>query len=214
VDRAVHALEAQVANSYDDWKISPAFQRTVPDAGLRFSAATGDPTPPEFDDSSWKEIKLGAPIDLESCWLRKEIVLPEVVLGQQVGGVAKLRLTTSGMGELWVNGESKGRLGREPDVELTKDAKPGQRFAVVIRASQSPGQGGLGRPGQVRLSRAELVLDRTKVVRQQVEDLVLSLRVAQKLLSFDTYQTSARNKVDLGIDRSTIDKAERTRLNN
>src|SRR5262249_59610679 len=41
----------------------------------------------------------------------------------------------------------------------------------------------------------------------------LSLRVAQKLLGFDTYQTSARNKVDPGTDRSTADPVEKRRLN-
>jgi alpha-mannosidase len=64
------------------------------------------------------------------------------------------------------------------------------------------------------VSRAELFLERAQAMRQQLEDLILSLRAGQKLLSFDTYQTNARNKVDPGIDKSAIDKAERTRLNN
>src|SRR5260370_4944392 len=49
-------------------------------------------------------------------------------------------------------------------------------------------------------------------MRQRVKDLALSLRVGQKLPSFATFQASARQKVDPGVDHSTSDKAERTRL--
>ena len=84
---------------------------------------------------------------------------------------------------------------------------------IAIRASQSPGQGGVGRPGTVRLSKAELVLSAVEPRRRMIEELALSLRVGQKLLSFDTYQTSASKKTDPHTDKSTIDKAERSRLN-
>ena len=213
VDRVAQTLEAVASSSQDDWKIGPAFQRTMPDGGNpHWSAFTGDPTGRDFNDSSWKSFKLGDPIDLESCWFRKEIALPQRVLGHSVSGSVKLRLSFSGTGELWVDGVSKGRPGAH-DVELTNDAKPGQTFMIAIRASQSPGQGGVGRSGPVRLSKADLLLGKAEQTQKQLEDFALSLRVAQKLLSFDTYQTNARTKTDPHVDNSEIDKAERTRLN-
>ena len=213
VERVAQALETLAASSVDDWKISAAFQRLTPDGGAPlWSAFTGDPTRADFDDSKWTSFKLIEPIDLESCWLRKKIALPQRVLGQPVSGSVKLHLSFSGTGELWVDGASKGRPGAD-DVELTQDAKPGQTFLLVIRASQSPGQGGVGRGGPVRLSKAELIVAKSEATRKQIEDLALSLRVGEKLLSFDTYQTNARIKTDPRVDRSEIDKAERTRLN-
>ena len=210
VDRVARALESVASSSADDWKLSSAFRRLVPDGGAPYwSAISGDPTQRGFDDSSWTRIKLGDPIDVEPCWLRKEIVLPQTLLGQPVSGSATLRLSFSGSGELWLNGENKGKPG---DVELTKDAKPGQTYVIAIRASQSPGQGGVGRPGTVRLSKAELVLSAVEPRRRMIEELALSLRVGQKLLSFDTYQTSASKKTDPHTDKSTIDKADRSRL--
>ncbi len=212
VDRVTQALETLSAASFDDWKVSPALQSMAPDGGASLWLFTGDPTRPDFDDSRWKDVKLGEPIDLESCWMRKAIVLPEHLFGQPVSGSVKFRLSSAVALELWVNGQSKGGLGRNPEVELTNDAKPGQRFVVVVRATRVTSGSG-SRPGPLRLSRAELFLERAQAMRQQLEDLILSLRAGQKLLSFDTYQTNARNKVDPGIDKSAIDKAERTRLN-
>ena len=213
VDHVAEALETLAAGIQNDWKIGPAFQRVAPDGGtLDWSTSSGDPRRRDLDDSGWKSIRLGEAADFESCWLRKEITLPERMLGQPVNGSVKLNLSLSGTGELWVDGESKGRLGARA-VELSKAAKPGQSFVVAIRASQSLGQGGLGKGGPVRLSKAELVLASAEPARQQIEDLALSLRVAQKLLSFDTYQTNARAKTDPGIDKSTVEKAERARLN-
>src|SRR5262245_14746775 len=213
VDRVAQALENSATVPQEDWKLSPAFQRIVPDGGAAYWAAfAGDPRQRDFDDSSWKTFKAGEPIDLEACWLRKLIVLPQRVLGQPMSGSVKLHLTFSGTGELWVDGTSQGRQGAH-DVELTKEAKPGQTFLVAIRASQSPGQGNVHRPGPIRLTKAELILANAEPTRKQIEDFALSLRVAQKLLSFDTYQTNARAKADPGIDKSQIDKAERIRLN-
>jgi len=211
VDRVAQELENLAAGSVDDWKLSPAFRRIAADGGAPYwSAISGDPTQRGFDDSSWTRIKLGGTIEVDPCWLRKEIALPQSVLGQPVSGSAKLRLSFSGSGEVWLNGENRGRPG---EVELTRDAKPGQTYVIAIRATQSPGQGGVGRPGAVRLSRAELVLSSAEARRRSIEELALSLRVGQKLLSFDTYQTSASKKTDPHTDKSTIDKAERSRLN-
>jgi len=213
VERTAAALERSASAPLEDWKVGPAHQVVSLDGGTaHWSALGGDPAGPDFDDSKWATVKLGNPIELESCWLRKQLVLPPRLLGQPVSGLIKLRLTLSGTGDLWVNGESKGRAGHG-DVDLAQDAKPGQTFLLALRVSQSAGQGGIGKGGPVRLSKAELVLAGAEPIRTEVEDLALSLRVGEKLLSLDTYQTNARTRTDPGVDRSQIDKAERARLN-
>src|SRR5690349_576201 len=54
VDRVARSLETLAASLQNDWKISPAFQRNLPDGGTPYwSAFTGEPTRRDFDDSSW-----------------------------------------------------------------------------------------------------------------------------------------------------------------
>ncbi|HZY10164.1 MAG TPA: glycoside hydrolase family 38 C-terminal domain-containing protein, partial [Bacteroidota bacterium] len=67
--------------------------------------------------------------------------------------------------------------------------------------------------GPLRLLRAELRAEMTSNLRKSIEDFSLSLRVAQKLLSFDTYQTNATKKEDPGIDKSQMDRNEKLHLN-
>lgn len=62
---------------------------------------------------------------LDYCWLRKEITLPERMVGQPVSGPAKLLLTASDYGYLWVNGESKGSFPWNMPSIPTKE--PGKR---------------------------------------------------------------------------------------
>src|SRR5439155_24566752 len=107
-------------------------------------------------------------------------------------------------GYLWVNGESKGYFPWEGEFELTKDAKPGQTFVIAVKA--------INTGGPLRLLRPELRPERTSALRRTLEDFRLSLQAGPRLLSFDTYQTNARRKVDPGIDKSTADKAEKQRL--
>src|SRR5260370_25579934 len=196
-DRVAEALEKLASPSYDDWKANLDVKTLI----------SGDPAKPEFNDSAWPNLKLGAPLQGETCWFRKSIVLPAHVLGQAVAGPLKLILGINGSGELWVNGQSRGTFSRNGEFELTKDAKPGQKFVIVIKASNTARSG--GSPVSLRLNRAELSFERSASMRQPVQDLALSLRAGQKLLSFDTFQTSARQKVDPGVDHSTISKAER-----
>ncbi len=58
-----------------------------------------------------------------------------------------------------------------------------------------------------------LKLRQPKPLREKINDFSMSLRTGQKLLSFDTYQTNARVKVDPGTDNSTMDKSEKEKLN-
>jgi alpha-mannosidase len=200
VDRLATRLATLTELSYDGWKASPDIVK---------GHIEGDgPAQPGFDDSSWSDLAIGASITPDSCWLRRTIVLPKTYLGTAVAGAARFKVSVDDAGYLWVNGESKGYFPWDGDFELTKDAKPGQTFSIAIKA--------INTGGPLRLLRAQVELsgaaDGASDLRQKAQDLALSLRVGQKLLGFDTYQTNARNKVDPGIDRSPMARDEKERL--
>ena len=197
VDKLVTALDSVSMASFDNWKVSP---------DVKTGALPGDPTQVVYDDSKWDVLKLNQKIYPDTVWLRKEIILPEKILGQPLSGPVRFLVTVDDYGYLWVNGESKGFFPWDGDFELTKDAKPGQKFTLVIRACNTG--------GPLRLIRAQVQSEQAKPLFEAVEDLSLSMRVGQKLLSFDTYQTSSTKKEDPGIDKSKMDKAEKTKLNN
>jgi len=196
VDRLVGMLDSLTLASFNDWKASPDLKGYQPQS---------DPTQPGFDDAGWQTLRLNENIYPDSCWLRKEIVLPEKILGKPVGGPMKLLVSVDDYGYLWINGVSKGYFPWDGEFELTQNAKPGEHFLIVIKA--------INTGGPLRLLRAQVESDELKPIRTMIENFSLSLRVGQKLLSFDTYQTSSNRRVDPGTDRSTMDKAEKKRLN-
>ncbi len=196
VDRVVHALDSLGVVSYDGWKMSP---------DLKNFRISGDPTKPGFDDSKWETLKFDQRVYPDSCWLRREIALPERILGIPVTGQVDILLSVDDYGYLWVNGEDKGYFPWDGEFELTKNAAPGQKFLLVIKA--------INTGGPLRLLRAEVQSKASQPVHQVINDLSTSLSVGQKLLSFDTYQTNAHKKVDPHIDKSTIDRNERIHLN-
>ena len=191
VDKTVADLDFLSKGSLDTWKYSANF--------------TGDPAKPSYDDRGWATLSLNQSLTLDSCWIRREVVLPDRMLGQPTSGSVRLQLTVDDAGYLWVNGESKGYFPWDGEFELTKDARPGQKFLLAIKA--------INTGGPLRLIRAQLTAAAENPVGMLVEDLTLSLKVGQKLLSFDTYQTNARNREDPGIDKSRMDRAEKRRLN-
>jgi alpha-mannosidase len=200
VDRLATRLATLTELSYDGWKASPDIAKAHLD-GDGFAR-------PDFDDSAWDTLKIGESIHPDSCWLRRTIVLPKTYLGRAVAGPARLKLSVDDAGTLFVNGENKGYFPWDGDFELTKDAKPGQSFAIAIKA--------INTGGPLRLLRAQVELQLSAEsggdLRQRAADLALSFRVGQKLLGFDTYQTSARNKIDPGIDKSAMAREEKERL--
>jgi alpha-mannosidase len=195
VDKLVRKLDTLTTFNYNDWKASP---------DLRTYKPAGDPTMPGFDDSKWDNLRIHARIYPDSCWLRKEITLPENVLGQKVTGAVKLLVTVDDAGYLWVDGRPMGYFPWDGEFELTKDAHPGQKILLAIKA--------INTGGPMRLLRAEVQLGATTALKQKVEDFALSLRTGEKLLSFDTYQTNANRRVDPKTDKSAMDRAEKTRL--
>jgi alpha-mannosidase len=196
VDRLVSKLDDLALASIDEWKVS---------GDIATSKLEGDGyAQPGFDDGGWQTLRLGQRLDVDSCWIRKRVVLPRFVLGEPVRGPVRLRLTVDDLGHLWVNGQSRGRFDWDGEFELAKDSEPGDAFVIAIKAVNTG--------GPLRLIRARLLLEGARELEIPVADLALSLRVAQKLLSFDTYQTSATNKVDPAIDRSKLDPDRRRRL--
>jgi alpha-mannosidase len=196
VDKLVKALDSLSLASFNDWKMSPDLKGFKPN---------GDPTKPGFDDSGWQTLKLNQNVYPDSCWLRKEIILPEKILGKPISGPMIFLVSVDDYGYLWVNGVSKGYFPWDGEFELTPNARPGDRFLIVIKA--------INTGGPLRLLRAQIASEALKSIRSMIENLSLSLRVGQKLLSFDTYQTSSNKRVDPGTDKSMMDKAEKERLN-
>ena len=198
VDKVTSALDSMSTFSVNDWKMSP---------DLKNGEIKGDPTQHGFDDSQWQTLKIAQSVYPDSCWLRREIVLPEYILGKRVGGTIRLLVSVDDYGYMWINGESKGYFPWDGTFVLTNDAKPGERFLIAIRA--------INTGGALRLLRADLETASTDTIRQMIKDFSLSLRVGQTLLSFDTKQSTAygNNVQDFGIDKSTIDKGEKNKLN-
>ena len=195
VDRLVKALDSLTLSSFNDWKVSPDLKTFRP---------SGDPTQQGFDDSGWATLQLNQNIYPDSCWIRKEIVLPSRILGKPISGPMKFLVSVDDYGYLWVNGVDKGHFPWDGEFELTASARPGEKFLIAIKA--------INTGGPLRLIRAQIASEEFKGLRTTIENLSLSLRVGQKLLSFDTYQTSSNRRVDPGSDKSTIDRAEKQRL--
>lgn len=195
VDKLATTLDSLTLVSFNNWKISPDLK------GLNLSS---DPTKPDFDDSQWNTLRIDENVYPDSCWLRKEISLPKTYLGQPISGPIKFLVSVDDYGYLWVNGESKGHFPWNGEFELTKNAQPGQKFLIAIKA--------INTGGPLRLLRAELRLETTSELLKTLKDFSLSLQVGQKLLSFDTYQTNARVKVDPKIDNSVMNRQEKERL--
>ncbi|MBM4162285.1 MAG: alpha-mannosidase [Ignavibacteria bacterium] len=196
VDRLTKTLDSLTLSSYDDWKASP---------DLRTYRPQGEPTQLGFDDSGWQALKLNQSIYPDSCWLRKEIVLPAKILGKPVRGPMTLKVSVDDYGYMWINGVAKGHFPWDGEFVLTTDAKPGERFLIVIKAVNTG--------GPLRLIRAEIASEEMKPLRTIIENFTTGLRVGQKLLSFDTYQTSSNKRVDPGTDRSAMNKSEKRELN-
>lgn len=198
VDELVSTLDSIVsASSVNDWKSSPDLS-TAP-----FGVS---PTSSEFNDSKWKDVKLGEEIDVDSCWIRKVIVLPENLFGRPIRGRVSLFVALDNYGYMWINGKDEGYFPFEKEFTLTEDAKPGMKFVVAIKAVN----GG----ANLHLLGAELRNDEISALPDMLRDLALSFQVGQKILSFDTYQTNSRVKVDPHIDKSHMNRGEKTDLDN
>ena len=198
VDRLVSALDSAASNAFiEEWKVSPDLSTAV---------FNGDPAGMNFSDSRWRVVPLGCEIDEDSCWIRTTFVLPESILGKPVQGKVSLFVKLDNYGYMWINGKSRGYFPYDREFTLTDDAKPGMKFVIAMKAVN----GG----ANLHLLEAELRSESIGALPDTLRDLALSLLVGQKLLSFDTYQTNSHVRVDPHIDRSRMNRGERTDLNN
>ncbi|GAB4369202.1 MAG: alpha-mannosidase [Calditrichia bacterium] len=196
VDRLVEKLQEFSVHRLEGWKYSSeALLEGVPVEAL---------CTPGYDDSQWHPLKFREHLDLDSCWFRTEFTLPEKIMGQPVSGELRFLISVDDYGYLWINGEEKGYFPWDGDFILTREAQPGMHFVLLVKMINTGGPG--------RLLRADLEPIKLRPLLKRIEKLSLSLRVAQKLLSFDTYQTNARVKIDPGIDRSRIDRQQKESL--
>ncbi|MGA7837781.1 MAG: hypothetical protein WB996_07425, partial [Ignavibacteriaceae bacterium] len=131
VDKIAKKLTFLSTYSYDDWKKSPNLSGGT--------VIEGNPAEINYDDSKWGSLELNQHVTDDSCWLRKTIVLPKQILGTPVKGKVKLLLSVDDYGYLWINGESKGYFPWDGDFVLTENAKPGDKFVVVIKAINTGG---------------------------------------------------------------------------
>ena len=198
VDKLVSKLDSLISGSLDDWKIS----QNLSGKNISFN---GNPYDVNFNDSTWSILKINENNYDDSCWLRKEIILPDKILGEPVRGKIKLLLSVDDYSYLWINGESKGYFPWDGDFVLTENGKPGEKFTIAVKA--------INTGGSLRLLRAEIQSANSEKIQQSINDFLLSLQTGQKLLSFDTYQTNSNVKIDPHIDKSAIDKNEKTSLN-
>jgi alpha-mannosidase len=198
VDRAVRTLDSLSRGSLDAWKYRTAISMDA--------SEITELSDPKYDDSLWKTLELNQSISVDSCWLRKKILLPKILAGVPLQGLIRFLVSVDDYGYLWVNGRNFGHFPWDGEFDIPGDFKPGTEVVFLIKA--------INTGGPLRLLRAEFVTDRSKDIRNVVDELCLSLRVGQKLLGFDTYQSNARVRIDPGIDRSVMDRAEKERLNN
>lgn len=196
IDVLAGALEKEASAAFDDWKMSTSFGALEKDLE-RYSD-------PGLDDSEWQDLALHQRVYVDSCWLRKEIALPAYIAGHPVRGEVRILLSVDDYGYLWVNGDERGRFPWDGEFVLAKDAAPGQKFVLLVKAVNTG--------GPLRLLRAELTSNEMQATRDAIRDFSLSLRVGQKLTGFDTYQTNARLRTDPGTDRSRFTREEKTRL--
>jgi len=193
-DKIIEQLELLSSATLNNWKYS---------TDLSLSAeALSDLA---YDDSDWKTLQLDERIYPDSCWLRKVIELPKFIATEQVRGKIKFLVSVDDYGFMYVNGKRLGKFPWDGEFEISTNGKAGDKFVLLIKAVNTG--------GPMRLIRAQLDFADSNSVKSLIDDFLVSVRVGKKLLSFDTYQSNSRVKVDPKIDNSKIEKDERIKLN-
>ncbi len=157
------------------------------------------------DFSGWKLCKFGDNLDGDFVWLRGKLRLPEKYLGFGIEGKKLfLNITVDDAGEIWINGRGMGRFEWSGRYVLTESARVGEEFVIFVK--------GTNYGGPLRLLNASLEIEEAKDIVEKIDDLLLSLRTAKKLLSFDTYQKIAWITYDPKIDNSRVSKERKMKL--
>ena len=193
-DKVIERLELLSSANINNWKYST-------DLSLKSEALSKI----DFNDSDWKTLQLDERIYPDSCWFRKVIELPKYIATEEVKGKIKFLVSVDDYGFMFINGKNLGRFPWDGEFELTENAKAGDKFVLLIKAVNTG--------GPMRLIRAQLDFADSSSIKSLINDFLTSVRVGKKLISFDTYQTNSRVKVDPKIDKSKIDREERIKLN-
>ncbi len=193
IEKIINDLEVINNANFDNWKYS-----------TNMSYAAEELSKSDFDDSAWETLGINESIFPKSCWLRKEIEIPEYVGGIKVTPKINFQISVDDYGFLYINGVDKGRFNWDGEFLLTDNARAGDKFVLVVKA--------INTGGPLRLMSARLNFGEENPFKQSISDFILSVRTGLKLLSFDTYQTNNRVKVDPGIDKSNDDKEMKKEL--
>lgn len=193
VDKLVDQLNLISEVTFNNWKYS-----------TNFSLKPEEISKSGYDDTQWQTATLNQRFTLDSCWFRKEIELPQRISGVPLYGRIKFFNTVDDYSYIWINGEYKGKFGWDGETILTDDSKPGTKYVILIKA--------INTGGPLRLINAKVDFAEELTFQQMIKNLMLSFKVGQKLLSFDTYQSNERVKVDPGIDLSKIKKSKKEKL--
>ena len=192
-EKIINELEVINDANYNNWKYS---------TDMSYSAE--ELSNSDFDDSEWKTLRINESIFQKSCWLRKEIEIPEYVGGIKITPGVYFQISVDDYGFLYINGIEKGRFNWDGEYQLADNARAGDKFVLVVKA--------INTGGPLRLLRARLNFGGENSFKQSISDFILSVRTGLKLLSFDTYQTNNRVKVDPGIDKSSDDRGMKEEL--
>lgn len=196
VGKLVETLKKLVEFKLDDWLINPA--------GME-GEELGEPYKKGYNTYCWKKYKNAEAITRDTIWLKKEITLPEKLFNSPTSGKIYLELKVDDSAYCWINEQPQGFFTYDEKFLLTENGKPGEKFDVTIQIMKTA--------GLTHLADAELKMGQHSKEIDKIERFISSLKIGEKLLSFDTYQTNFRNKFDPGIDKSLLDKDEKKRLN-
>jgi alpha-mannosidase len=196
VDQITSAMDSLSSYRLEIWKWNPDLEHKTFD---------GNPCDRGFDDAEWRTCTLGQILPCDSSWIRKEIRLPEKILNVPVKGKISLLLNVWDSAILWINGERKGSFSKEAQFVLSLNAKPGDVYSLAVKGYNSS--------QTLRMLNAELILLDAEPIRKRVKGISQSFRFAQELLDTGADPALSAEKRMPNIDRSTLDPAEKNRLN-
>lgn len=190
VEQICVSIEKKINISVDNWRVSEYLYANAADSG--------------FNDSCWRSVVLNEPIKADTAWLRKTVVLPQKLMGMPVTGRVNIQLTVDDAGLLFINGRYIDRINWTGTYKLSDNARPGQTFVLAIKA--------INTGGPMRLIGARLRLAAIEPDVADVESFILSLRIADRLLSANPYRPDNRTRWERGRDLTNLTSARRSQL--
>ncbi len=196
IDTLINELDKSLITVLDNWKLSTDMK-----------AKPSQISKLDYDDSKWRNFKLNEEdVFQNGCWLRKVITIPKKIGGKNVTGKLNISISINDLGKLWINGKYKTSWQWDKTILLSKITKPGNKFVILIKAYSN-------HPMYLFwLSNAFLILEESKKVKNITDNLLLSLKTTQKLLSNDTYQKNGFLSSDPKTDKSTLNKSNKKKL--